>query len=82
MARTAAECNASNRVLIARGEKKFGGGGRDVLHEGLGEGQGNAGVSLNVNMAYYLNQIRSRATLLGVGVAVTPNYYQARNILQ
>jgi hypothetical protein len=48
----------------------------------LQEMQGNAGVSLNVNMAYYLNQIRSRATLLGVGVAVTPNYYQARNILQ
>lgn len=43
--------------------------------------QGNNGVNINVNMAYYLNQIRSRATLLGVGAAVTPNYYQARNIL-
>jgi hypothetical protein len=48
----------------------------------LREMQGNAGVGLNVNMAYYLNQIRSRATLLGVGAAVTPNYYQARNVLQ
>jgi hypothetical protein len=47
----------------------------------LQEMQGNNGVNINVNMAYYLNQIRSRATLLGVGAAVTPNYYQARNIL-
>ena len=48
----------------------------------LKEMQGNNGVTINVNMAYYLNQIRSRATLLGVGVAVTPNYYAARNVLQ
>ena len=47
----------------------------------LQEMQGNNGVNINVNMAYYLNQIRSRATLLGVGAQVTPNYYQARNIL-
>lgn len=47
----------------------------------LQEMQGNNGVNIDVNMAYYLNQIRSRATLLGVGVAVTPNFYQARNIL-
>ena len=43
--------------------------------------QGNNGVNININMAYYLNQIRSRATLLGVGAAVSPNYYQARNVL-
>ena len=47
----------------------------------LQEMQGNNGVNINVNMAYYLNQIRSRATLLGVGAAVTPNFYQARNVL-
>lgn len=47
----------------------------------LQEMQGNNGININVNMAYYLNQIRSRATLLGVGAAVTPNFYQARNIL-
>jgi len=47
----------------------------------LQEMQGNNGVNINVNMAYYLNQIRSRATLLGVGAPVTPNFYQARNIL-
>jgi hypothetical protein len=47
----------------------------------LQEMQGNTGVNININMAYYLNQIRSRATLLGVGTAVTPNFYQARNVL-
>jgi hypothetical protein len=47
----------------------------------LQEMQSNTGVNININMAYYLNQIRSRATLLGVGVAVTPNFYQARNVL-
>jgi hypothetical protein len=44
--------------------------------------QGETGSSLNVSMAYYLNQIRSRATLLGVGVPVVPNAYAARNVLQ
>ena len=47
----------------------------------LQEMQGNNGVNIDVNMAYYLNQIRSRATLLGVGVPVVPNFYQARNVL-
>jgi pyruvate/2-oxoacid:ferredoxin oxidoreductase alpha subunit len=41
-----------------------------------------AELDLNINMAYYLNSIRSRATLLGVGVPVTPNYYAARNVVQ
>ena len=39
-------------------------------------------LNLNVNMAYYLNSIRSRATLLGVGIPVAPNYYAARNVVQ
>lgn len=47
----------------------------------LKEFQGLNGVNLSANLAYYLNSIRSRATLLGVGVAVVPNFYQARNIL-
>jgi len=41
----------------------------------------NDGMNINVNLAYYLNAIRSRATLLGVGAQVTPNFYQARNAL-
>lgn len=47
----------------------------------LKEFQGLNGINLSASLAYYLNAIRSRATLLGVGVAVTPNFYQARNIL-
>ena len=43
---------------------------------------GDTGMSLNINMAYYLNSIRNRATLLGVGSPVQPNYYAARNVVQ
>lgn len=48
----------------------------------LQEFQGVNGVNLNVTLAYYLNQIRSLATLLGVGVPITPNAYAARNVIQ
>lgn len=48
----------------------------------LKEFQGVNGVNLNVSLAYYLNQIRSLATLLGVGVPVVPNSYAARNVIQ
>ena len=41
-----------------------------------------AEINLNINMAYYLNSIRSRATLLGVGIPVAPNFYAARNVVQ
>jgi hypothetical protein len=44
--------------------------------------KGVTGLDLTLNMAYYLNQIRSRATLLGVNSQVVPNYYAARNVLQ
>ena len=43
---------------------------------------GVSGMNLNVTLAYYLNTIRKRATLLGVGVPVTPNFYAARNVVQ
>lgn len=39
-------------------------------------------MEVTLNMAYYLNQIRSLATLLGVNSQVVPNYYAARNVLQ
>jgi hypothetical protein len=48
----------------------------------LKEFQGLNGVNLSASLAYYLNSIRSRATLLGVGATVTPNFYQARNVLK
>jgi hypothetical protein len=44
--------------------------------------EGVSGMNLNVSMAYYLNTIRNRATLLGVGVSVTANFYAARNVVQ
>ena len=47
-----------------------------------GNTNNDPGLSLNLNMAYYLNSIRSRATLLGVGIPVAPNYYAARNVVQ
>jgi hypothetical protein len=47
----------------------------------LQEFQGLNGMNLSASLAYYLNAIRSRATLLGVGVPVVPNFYQARNVL-
>ena len=48
----------------------------------LDEFKGVRKVDLTVSLAYYLNQIRSRATLLGVGVPVTPNFYAARAVLR
>jgi hypothetical protein len=44
--------------------------------------KGISGMQLSINMAYYLNNIRSRATLLGVNAQVVPNFYAARAVLQ
>ena len=44
--------------------------------------RGIAGLNVSLNMAYYLNQIRNKATLLGVNNAVVANYYAARNVIQ
>jgi hypothetical protein len=38
-------------------------------------------LQLTATLAYYLNGLRSPATLLGVNATVTPNFYTARNIL-
>jgi hypothetical protein len=43
--------------------------------------QGQDSIQLTATLAYYLNGLRSPATLLGVNATVTPNYYTARNIL-
>lgn len=42
--------------------------------------QGQGQPELTLTLAYYLNNNRSSATLLGLNAAVTPNYYVARNI--
>jgi hypothetical protein len=44
--------------------------------------QGQGGLNLTANLAYYLNLVRDRAALIGVGVPVQANFYAARNILQ
>lgn len=44
--------------------------------------RGFDGLNATLNMAYYLNQIRSNATLLGVNNAVVPTYYAARLVIQ
>lgn len=36
--------------------------------------------SLSLTLAYYLNGLRSKATLLGINSTSTPNYYVARNV--
>ena len=46
------------------------------------QGQSTNTMNLNVNLAYYLNTIRSRATLLGVGRPVVANFYASRNVIQ
>jgi hypothetical protein len=43
--------------------------------------QGKGVPELTVTLAYYLNSLRSPATLLGINSPVTPNYYVARNVL-
>lgn len=42
--------------------------------------QGLSQVDINLTLAYYLNNIRSPATLLGINATTTPNYYVARNV--
>jgi hypothetical protein len=42
--------------------------------------QGQSGPEITLTLAYYLNGIRSRSTLLGLNVPAQPNYYVVRNI--
>jgi hypothetical protein len=42
--------------------------------------QGTNQADLNLTLAYYFNNIRSPATLLGINASTTPNYYAARNV--
>jgi hypothetical protein len=44
--------------------------------------EGQNSVQLTITMAYYLNSLRSPATLLGVLQPTTPNFYTARNVRQ
>jgi pyruvate/2-oxoacid:ferredoxin oxidoreductase alpha subunit len=42
--------------------------------------QGQTAPQLTLTLAYYLNGLRSRSTLLGLNVPTQPNYYVAHNI--
>ena len=42
--------------------------------------QGQTAPQITLTLAYYLNGIRSRSTLLGLNVTTQPNYYVSRNI--
>lgn len=47
----------------------------------LAEIQGQDQLQLTSTLAYYLNNLRSNTTLLGLSAPVVPNYYAARNVL-
>ncbi len=51
----------------------------DLLKQFEGNG---IGVNLTATLAYYLNLIRNRATLLGVQITLQPNYYASQLVLQ
>jgi pyruvate/2-oxoacid:ferredoxin oxidoreductase alpha subunit len=44
--------------------------------------QGQNAIQLTATLAYYLNNLRSASTLLGINVTAVPNYYVARNVRQ
>jgi hypothetical protein len=46
----------------------------------LNEMEDQTQIEITSTLSYYLNNLRSPATLLGVGATVTPNYYTARNV--
>lgn len=48
----------------------------------LDEIEGTTGPQLTANLCYYLNSVRSNATLLGVLQPAAPNYWTARNVRQ
>ena len=42
--------------------------------------KGRSGLALSMSLAYYLNGIRSPASLLGVNNVPVPNFYASRNV--
>jgi len=46
----------------------------------LAQLQGANGAEVSLTLAYYLNNVRSSSTLLGVAQPTQPNYYVARNV--
>lgn len=54
--------------------------GRESL-DLLADIKGKDSVTVTKLMCYYLNDIRSKSTLIGISDPVKPNYYAARNVL-
>lgn len=48
----------------------------------LSQLQGTSGPQLTATLCYYLNGVRSNATLLGILQPSAPNYWTARNVRQ
>lgn len=44
--------------------------------------EGSTGINIDIQIAYWMNLIRSRATLLGVTTVPQPNFYAVRNVVQ
>ena len=44
--------------------------------------QGSTGPQLTISLCYYLNSLRSNATLLGILEPSAPNFWTARNVRQ
>lgn len=47
----------------------------------LAQIEGQDSITLTSTIAYYLNGLRSPATLYGINATTTPNFYTARNVL-
>jgi hypothetical protein len=47
----------------------------------LAEMQNQDQITVTAQLAYYLNGLRSPATLIGINAVATPNFYTARNVL-
>ena len=43
--------------------------------------RGQSKIELTATFAYYLNNLRSNTTLLGIGAVTTPAFYAARNVV-
>jgi hypothetical protein len=75
---TTAQAAGNFTVSLFRVAEETGIPALDLLEEFRGQN----GVNLNVQLAYYLNSIRNKATLLGIGVPIQSNQYAARLIVQ
>lgn len=54
--------------------------GTPVL-EILEDVKGQSAIELTATFAYYLNNLRSNTTLLGISAVTTPAFYAARNVV-